>query len=65
MGLDFSRPSGQAPSLELAPTQTQEEYPQYDIVADRQQMTQVMVNSPEVDALDAFLAQAGDNIIVE
>ena len=51
MGLDFSRPSGQAPSLELAPTQTQEEYPQYDIVADRQQMTQVMVNSPEVDAL--------------
>ena len=52
MGLDFSRPSGEpVQPLEIAPTQVQEEYQPYDAAADRQQLTQVMRNSPEVDAL--------------
>ena len=49
MGLDFNRPASEPVQLQ---TQTaQEEFPQYDIVDDRQQMTAVLVNSPEVDAL--------------
>ena len=52
MGLDFNRPSsGPAPVLEVAPAQGQEEYQAYDVEADRRQMTQIMVNSPEVDSL--------------
>lgn len=52
MGLDFNRPSsGPAPVLEVAPAQGQEEYQAYDVAADRRQMTQIMVNSPEVDSL--------------
>ena len=50
MGLDFGKPS-QTPELEIVSVQGQEEYPQYDITADRQQMSQTLVNSPEVDAL--------------
>ena len=52
MALDFNRPSsGPAPVLEVAPAQVQEEYQAYDVEADRRQMTQIMVNSPEVDSL--------------
>ena len=55
MGLNLSRPTpsqpqpfqGQAP----AAPQEEESYQQYDISADRQMMTQTLVNSPEVDAL--------------
>ena len=55
MGLNLSRPTpsqpqpfqGQAP----AAPQEEENYKQYDISADRQMMTQTLVNSPEVDAL--------------
>ena len=55
MGLNLSRPTpsqpqpfqGQAP----AAPQEEENYQQYDISADRQMMTQTLVNSPEVDAL--------------
>ena len=50
MGLDFKKPSP-APELEIVSVQGQEEYPQYDIGADRQQMNRTLVNSPEVDAL--------------
>ncbi|MCI8513132.1 MAG: toxic anion resistance protein [Lachnospiraceae bacterium] len=47
MGLDFSKAAPQTPEV------LQEEKPveSYDIVADREQMNQVLVNSPEVDAL--------------
>ena len=55
MGLDFSRPTpnalpdqGQAAA---APPAEQENYQQYDIVADRQEMSQALTNSPEVDRL--------------
>ena len=48
MGIDLSRPDP-TPELTLAPAQ--EDYPQYDVVDDRQQMTKALVNSPEVDAL--------------
>ena len=52
MGLDFGRPApGQAPSLEIAPVQEPEVVQQYDVQADRDQMTLALVNSPEVDAL--------------
>ena len=52
MGLDFNRPSsGPAPVLEVAPAQGQEEDQAHDVEADRRQMTQIMVNSPEVDSL--------------
>ena len=55
MGLDFTRPAASP-----APVQSQqgaslpaeqENYQQYDIVADRQQMNQSLTNSPEVDRL--------------
>lgn len=51
MGLDFSKANTQQ---QTAVSGTKEEIlvvDQYDIVADRQQMNQALVNSPEVDAL--------------
>ena len=54
MGLNLSRPtpSQPQPSQGQAPAaQEEESYQQYDISADRQMMTQTLVNSPEVDAL--------------
>ena len=55
MGLNLSRPtpSQPQPSQGQAPAAPQEEesYQQYDISADRQMMTQTLVNSPEVEAL--------------
>lgn len=51
MGLDFSKTNTQQ---QMAVPGTKEEIlvvDQYDIVADRQQMNQALVNSPEVDAL--------------
>ena len=53
MGLDFTRPNAPQPLQGQAPAAPQEEesYQQYDISADRQMMTQTLVNSPEVDAL--------------
>ena len=55
MGLNLSRPtpSQPQPSQGQAPAAPKEEesYQQYDISADRQMMTQTLVNSPEVDAL--------------
>lgn len=50
MGLNLRRPdSAITPSSE--PTNQIEVYEQYDIAADRQQMNQTLVNSPEVDKL--------------
>ena len=50
MGLNLSRPtpSQPQPSQGQAPAAPQEEesYQQYDISADRQMMTQTLVNSP-------------------
>ncbi len=54
MALDFSRPAPQPMQQEQfqAPQNTDmENYQQYDIVADREQMQQVMVNSAEVDTI--------------
>lgn len=52
MALDFGRPSaGSDQPGKPAPVQEQEDYQQFDIQADREQMTRLMVNSPEVDAL--------------
>lgn len=52
MGLDFGRPSsGEAPVLEVVSVQEQDAAQQYDVQADRDQMTLALVNSPEVDAL--------------
>ena len=45
MGLDFGKPS-QTPELEIVSVQGQEEYPQYDITADRQQMSCLLYTSP-------------------
>lgn len=49
MGVDFSK-SQQAPA-QTTVTEPAEEVKTYDIVADRKQMNQELVNSPEVDAL--------------
>lgn len=49
MGVDFSK-SQQAPA-QTTVTEPAEEVKTYDIVADREQMNQELVNSPEVDAL--------------
>lgn len=50
MGLNLRRPdSAITPSSE--PTNQIEVYEQYDIAADRQQMNQTLINSPEVDKL--------------
>ena len=55
MGLDFSRPASDAPQMQgqvvSAPPAEQEDFQQYDIVADRQQMNEAMTNSPEVDRI--------------
>ncbi len=63
MGLDFSKAAPQAaatptanaaPTMAAAPVQQETELSvveKYDIVADREQMTTELVNSPEVDAL--------------
>ena len=54
MGLDFSRPASQEtqPAKPQAPAaEPQEEFEQYDVKADREEMTRAMVNSPEVDAI--------------
>lgn len=65
MGLDFTKAAPQAapaaapttdamPTMEAAPVQQETELSvveKYDIVADREQMTTELVNSPEVDAL--------------
>ncbi len=56
MALDFKRPTdGQVPALTTAnPAQVpaqEENYQQYDIMADRQQMNQTMTNSAEVDKI--------------
>lgn len=52
MGLNFNgAPAGGGQAPEPVVVQEQENYQAYDIQADRNQMTQVMVNSPEVDAI--------------
>lgn len=54
MGLDFSRPNMQQTTTAAStpePKNELEVVEQYDIVADRQQMNETLVNSPEVDAL--------------
>ena len=53
MGLDFSRTSqsDQTTAVTVQPKQEIEVVESYDIVADRQQMNAVLVNSPEVDAI--------------
>ncbi len=53
MGLDFSRASqnDQTTAVTVQPKQEIEVVESYDIVADRQQMNAVLVNSPEVDAI--------------
>lgn len=51
MGLDFSKAAPQA-SVSVPDTKNEVQVvEQYDITADRQQMNQELVNSPEVDAL--------------
>ena len=57
MALDFTRPVGQAPQhASPAPAEEPENYQSYDISADRQEMTQRLVASPEVDALASQIA---------
>ncbi|MCI9157516.1 MAG: toxic anion resistance protein [Lawsonibacter sp.] len=52
MGLNFSgAPAGAGQPPEVVAVQEAEEVQQYDIQADREQMTKLMVNSPEVDAI--------------
>ena len=52
MGLNFSgSSSSQNQSADTTLVLDQEEFQQYDIQADRDQMTRTMVNSPEVDAI--------------
>ena len=54
MALDFSKPTAAVQPESSTPqhtTEPMEDYQQYDIAADRQQMNQLMVNSPEVDKL--------------
>ncbi len=55
MGLDFTRPASSPAPVQNQQGATlpaeQENYQQYDIVADRQQMNQSLTNSPEVDRL--------------
>ena len=57
MGLDFSKTKTQQPIVaepvvaEPAVVVSEPEVVQYDIVADRQQLNEVLVNSPEVDAI--------------
>ncbi|MBE6860151.1 MAG: toxic anion resistance protein [Ruminococcus sp.] len=53
MGLNFSKPAETQPQAVPATTAANEieEVKEYDIVADRQQMNEQLVNSPEVDAI--------------
>ncbi len=56
MALNFDRPGNgmaqlQNPAAPAPAAAPEESYQQYDIVADRQQMSQAMTNSPEVDRL--------------
>ncbi len=54
MGLDFTKPAASpeaAPQNPATPAVQEENYPQYNIVADRQQMDQTLTGSPEVDEL--------------
>ncbi|MCI8719358.1 MAG: toxic anion resistance protein [Lachnospiraceae bacterium] len=54
MALDFKKPAGQTqiPVVAAAPPQQEIEVVQeYDIIADREQMSTALTNSPEVDAL--------------
>ncbi len=54
MGLDFTKPAASpeaAPQTSATPAVQEENYPQYNIVADRQQMDQTLTGSPEVDEL--------------
>ncbi len=51
MGLDFSKPSAAATPAAVPDTKNEIVVEQYDIVADRQQMNQELVNSEEVDRI--------------
>ncbi len=54
MALDFKKPAGQTQVPAVAAGQPQQEIEvvqEYDIVADREQMSTALTNSPEVDAL--------------
>lgn len=54
MALDFKKPAGQTQVPAVAAAQPQQEIQvvqEYDIVADREQMSTALTNSPEVDAL--------------
>lgn len=54
MGLDFTKPAASpeaAPQNPATPAVQEESYPQYNIMADRQQMDQTLTGSPEVDEL--------------
>ena len=53
MALDFKKPAGQTqvPAVAAEPQQEIEVVQEYDIVADREQMSTALTNSPEVDAL--------------
>lgn len=57
MALDFKKPAGQAQALVVAaqPQQEIEVVQEYDIVADREQMSTELTNSPEVDSLASQL----------
>lgn len=51
MGLDFSKPATQQAASGAAANEQPEVVETYDIVADRQQMSTALVNTPEVDAI--------------
>lgn len=54
MGLDFTKPAASPAPAEqntATPAVQEETYPQYNIVADRQQMDQTLTGSQEVDEL--------------
>lgn len=51
MGLDFSKPSATVTPAAVPDTKNEIVVEQYDIVADRQQMNQELVNSEEVDRI--------------
>ena len=53
MGLDFSKPATTTVTASTAPADKNESavVEEYDIVADRQQMNQELVNSAEVDRI--------------
>lgn len=50
MGLDFSKKDTQTLPANSVVQNELEVVPQYDIVADREEMNRQLVNSPEVDA---------------